>query len=99
MACAMWITKNAAPILEKMPPLQLVFEQVPSPLHNDALSLLTFWRAREIDGGFVVGRDIPSRKIASFLRNIAFSEPIGDSRNLEDIRTRLEADVFQVRFG
>jgi hypothetical protein len=99
MACAMWITKSAAPILERMPPLQLVFEQVPSPLHDDALSLLTYWRAREIDGGFVVGRDIPSRKIASVLRNIALSEPIGNSRNLEDMRTRLAGDVFRLRFG
>ncbi len=79
--------------------LREVFEQVASPQHRDAQLLVDHWRAREADGGFVVGKDIPSRKLAGILRNISLSEPIGNSSNLEDMRIRLAGDVFRQRFG
>jgi len=76
-----------------------LFEQVAAPLHADAQMLIENWRAREADGGFVVGRDIPSRSLARILRNIAVSEPIGSSRNPDDVRIRLAGDAFRQRFG
>ncbi|HTT98150.1 MAG TPA: PAS domain-containing protein [Rhizomicrobium sp.] len=79
--------------------LREVFEQVASPQHEDAQELTSYWRERETDGGFVVGKDIPSRRLASILRNISLAEPVGNSRNLNDLRIRLAGDAFRQRFG
>ncbi len=50
------------------------FEPVDEPVHPGAKLLAGFWREREAAGGFVVGRDVPSRPLARILHNIALFE-------------------------
>ena len=60
-------------------------------LHGAQL-LLDEWRKAE--GGFVVGRDIPSRALSSVLRNIAVFEPVDG-----DYHVRIAGTALLTRFN
>ena len=55
------------------------------PTHPKAIRLLEFWNERAVDG-IVIGRDVPSRKIADLLSHISIGEPIEGGT---DFRIRL----------
>jgi hypothetical protein len=75
------------------------FIRVEFPRHRDAIILLGHWRACMTAGGFVVGRDIPARKIARVLRNVILWEPLADGADLcvrlagADVRRRFDFDL------
>src|SRR5215469_11369966 len=73
-------------------------ERVPIefPTQYGARLLLDHWRARNGGMGFVVGRDVPARPLASVLRNIALFEPVDDHA---DFRMRLAGTAFMRRYG
>lgn len=66
-----------------------------APTHPDAYKLLAFWKARPSDG-LVIGRDVPSRRIAPLLSNIMVSEPVDGGR---DFLVHLAGDGTRHRFG
>lgn len=66
------------------------------PQHPDAQLTLRVWRARVADGGFVVGRDIPSRELLGVLRSLGVYEPVDGGR---DFRMRIAGTAFYRRFG
>jgi hypothetical protein len=70
--------------------------EIPTPTHYGSCLLLDQWRTREARGGFVVGRDVPSRDLAGILRNLALYEPINDGA---EFRVRLAGSAFMRRFG
>jgi hypothetical protein len=76
--------------------LEEIRTEIPSPTQYGACLLLDQWRTRELRGGFVVGRDVPSRDLASILRNIGLFEPIDGAA---DFRVRLAGTAFMRRFG
>lgn len=63
--------------------------------HPEAKKLSAFWQARPQDG-LIVGRDIPSRPIASMLSRVLVWEPINGG---EDLRVRLAGAAVRRRFG
>jgi hypothetical protein len=66
------------------------------PRHADAQRLLDYWRAvMQEFGDFRMGRDIPSRPIASLLKNIVINEPTADR---SDMRVRLSGSAVRRRF-
>jgi hypothetical protein len=71
------------------------FKVIAEPAHADSAALLEFWHARMADGGFVVGRDVPSRPLARLLRNLTVYEPTADGR---DLRVRLAGATIRRRF-
>jgi hypothetical protein len=87
-------------LLELAPSRAQAFQQVETflnaPVHPDARLLLACWRECVPAGGFVVGRDIPSRRLGKLLGNIALYEYCGDSK---DFRVRLAGFSFMRRFG
>ena len=76
--------------------LEEIRTEIPTPTQYGASLLLDQWKTREQRGGFVVGRDVPSRDLAPILRNIALYEPIDGS---DDFRVRLAGTAFMRRFG
>jgi hypothetical protein len=66
-----------------------------SPVHRGARTLLEVWRARESEGRFVVGRDVPSRSLARVLSGLALYEPLYTG----DFRVRLAGHALRRRFG
>jgi hypothetical protein len=76
--------------------LEEIRTEIPQPTQYGARLLLDHWITREARGGFVVGRDVPSRDIASILRNLALYEPIEGGA---DYRIRLAGAAFMRRFG
>ena len=68
---------------------------VASPTHPDAQELLAFWKSRPSDG-IVIGRDVPSRKIAKILSHLAIHEPVGGRL---DFKTRLAGNSVRSRYG
>ncbi len=76
--------------------LEEIRTEIPTPTQYGACLLLDQWRTREQRGGFVVGRDVPSRDLASILRNIALYEPIDGEA---DFRVRLAGSAYMRRFG
>lgn len=74
--------------------------RVEQPRHRDAKKLLAYWRECKAKGeGFVVGRDIPARPIASMLSNIVLYEPLSNNKDLRvrlagaSVRHRLQPDL------
>jgi hypothetical protein len=67
-----------------------------APVHFGARLLFDIWRKRRDAGGFVVGRDVPSRALASVLRNLVLYEPIDGGR---DFGVRLAGSALIRRFG
>jgi hypothetical protein len=76
--------------------LEEIRTDIPAPTQYGACLLLDNWRDRMKRGGFVVGRDVPSRELACVLRNLALYEPIEEGR---DFRVRLAGTAFMRRFG
>ena len=73
---------------------------VPEPRHPDAVKLLDYWKACMAKGhGFVVGRDIPARSIASILRSVVVCEPLPDGSDLKlrlagaNVRRRFQGEI------
>jgi hypothetical protein len=66
------------------------------PSQFGARLLLEHWQEKVPEGGFVVGRDVPSRALACVLRNLALYEPIDGAT---DFRVRLAGAAFLRRFG
>ena len=66
-----------------------------TPVHRGARLLLEAWRAREAQGSFVVGRDVPSRALAKVLPGLALYEPLYAG----DFRVRLAGHALRRRFG
>jgi hypothetical protein len=71
------------------------YQPVPEAQHPDVQKLLAFWREREAAGGFVVGRDIPSRALAGVLHSIMIHEPLADS----DFQIRIAGSALRRRYG
>jgi hypothetical protein len=67
---------------------------VPEAAHPDSKKLLAFWDCRPRDG-IVMGRDVPSRAIASLLAYVMVWEPVEKGR---DMRVRLAGDALHRRF-
>jgi hypothetical protein len=66
-----------------------------APTHTQAKKLLDFWNTRPADG-IVMGRDVPSRRIAPLLSNIMIWEPVdGDT----DFVIHHIGEGAQIRFG
>jgi hypothetical protein len=72
------------------------FEEHAAPLHPGAQQLLAYWNACQVDGGFVMGRDVPTRSIASLTKNLIVLEPVQDQT---DFRFRLVGQALRDRFG
>lgn len=66
------------------------------PIQFGARLLFDHWQALQARGGFVVGRDVPSRKLACVLRNLALFVPTDDGK---DFRARLAGTAYMRRFG
>lgn len=66
------------------------------PAHPGARQTFAVWKSRTKNSGFVVGRDVPSRKLSSVLRNLAVYEPL---QNGNDYRVRIAGTAFYRRFG
>jgi hypothetical protein len=69
---------------------------VQTPVHPCSIQLLNYWRECEARGGMRMGRDIPSRAIASLLKDLCVSEPIDD---WADARVRLAGSSMTEYFG
>ncbi|MGN6146982.1 MAG: PAS domain-containing protein, partial [Rhizomicrobium sp.] len=67
-----------------------------SPTHEQARELLAYWQERMGKGGFVMGRDIPSRQIAHLMKHLIVREPVEGGR---DFRNRLVGTVLMERLG
>jgi hypothetical protein len=78
------------------PGFQARYECLDGPQHPDAVLTQAVWRERMDAGGFVVGRDIPSRALSKVLRNLAIYEPVGAG---EDYHIRLAGTAHLRRFG
>ena len=63
--------------------------------HPEAAKILAFWDARPADG-LVIGRDVPSRAIASVLSHIIVHEPINGG---SDLKVRVAGTAIRKRFG
>lgn len=62
-----------------------------APKHAGADLVLRVWQERVAAGGFLVGRDVPSRVLSRVLHNLAVFEPVAGAR---DIRVRLAGTAF-----
>lgn len=69
---------------------------IAEPEHPSTKVLIAHWRAYEAKGGMRMGRDVPSRAIASFLSCISICEPLGD---WTDGRIRIAGSILTLRFG
>lgn len=74
------------------------FRSIETPTHPLAVKFLAFWKSRPADG-IVIGRDVPSRRIANILSNVILFEPVNGFRDLRvrlagvAIRHRLDGDI------
>jgi len=76
--------------------LEEIRTRIDAPTQHGAQLLVDHWRVCVANGGFVVGRDVPSRPIASVLRCLALYEPIEGTAGF---RVRLAGTAFMRRFG
>jgi hypothetical protein len=72
------------------------YKRVEEAAHPDSQQLICFWRSCNASDGFVVGRDIPSRPLASLLRSLMVNEPIEGGA---DYRIRLAGSALRRRYG
>jgi hypothetical protein len=70
------------------------YRQIGAPKHPAAAQAIAFWNARPADG-IVIGRDVPSRAIASQLNRIMVLEPLEGG---SDLKVRVAGDAVQERF-
>ncbi len=73
-----------------------VFTVMREPSHYDARHLFEFWRERNSEGGFIVGRHVPSRPLARLLSHLVVYEPLNGG---EDFRARIAGTSLLRRFG
>jgi hypothetical protein len=69
--------------------------RIPEPIHFGARLLFDTWRRRRAKDGFVVNRDVPSRALASVLRNLVIFQPLDGMR---DFKIRLAGSALIRRF-
>jgi hypothetical protein len=81
-------------------PLARDFEEVSTrlhePVHYGARLLFSHWEEKQREGGFQLGRDLPSRALSTTLRNLMIFEPAADG---SDLRVRLAGSALLRRFG
>lgn len=70
--------------------------EIRTPSHREALSLLESWKAAVEHGGFVIGRHFPSRKFAQVLPNVLLLERVEGAR---DFRVRLAGFTMLCYYG
>jgi hypothetical protein len=75
--------------------IQTEYRPIAAPVHPEAAKALAFWDARPADG-IVIGRDVPSRAIASMLSHIIVHEPINGG---SDLKVRVAGTAIRKRFG
>lgn len=85
-APALWIDE---------PEVESDFRRVASLTHPDAAKAVAFWENRPADG-LVIGRDVPSRAIATLLSRVIVYEPVNDKT---DLRVHLAGTVLRRRFS
>lgn len=87
-------------VWDNLDPLTIDLEEaatdIARPKQFGAALLLEQWRTKKEWGGFVVGRDVPSRALACVLRNLALYEAVDGA---SDFRVRLAGSAFIRRFG
>jgi hypothetical protein len=66
------------------------------PSHCGAQLTFQNWQEKHRNGGFVVGRDLPSRTLAGVLRNLAIYEPVEGGA---DFRLRVAGTGLVRRYG
>lgn len=67
-----------------------------APAHPGAKRTFESWQQKCQFGGFVVGRDLPSRALVGVLRNLAICEPVNDGA---DYRMRVAGTGLVRRYG
>jgi hypothetical protein len=72
------------------------YKSITEPSHPGTITLLDAWKRADAEGGFVVGRDVPSRSLATVLRDLILYEPVLDSLNF---RVRLAGTVCIAHYG
>jgi hypothetical protein len=90
---------DLGPLIVRLPEKagwEVHYTQVTEPAHPDSKKLLDHWKERQESGGFVVGRDVPSRALSKLLHGIAILEPLSDG---DDFQTRLAGSTLRRRFG
>ena len=75
--------------------IQTEYRAIAAPAHPEAVKALAFWDARPADG-IVIGRDVPSRAIASLLSHVIIHEPINGG---SDLKVRVAGTAVRRRFG
>lgn len=75
---------------------QEVFTVMREPSHYDARHLYGFWSERHADGGFVIGKDVPSRALARVMSHLVVYEPLEQGA---DFRARIAGTSLLRRFG
>ena len=75
--------------------IQSEYRPIAAPAHPEAVKALAFWDARPADG-IVIGRDVPSRAIASLLSHVIIHEPINGG---SDLKVRVAGTAVRKRFG
>ena len=71
------------------------YRSITTPAHPQAAKVLAFWDARPADG-IIIGRDVPSRAIASLLSHVIVHEPINGG---SDLKVRVAGTAVRRRFG
>jgi hypothetical protein len=66
------------------------------PTHPSSIRLIAYWQECLSRGGMLMGRDVPSRAIASLLQDITVAEPVDDWK---DARMRLAGSGMAAHFG
>lgn len=69
---------------------------IAEPEHPSSKVLIAHWRGFEATGGMRMGRDVPSRSIATLLSCISICEPVDD---WADGRIRIAGSILTLRFG
>jgi hypothetical protein len=69
---------------------------ISKPAHFGAKLLFDRWIALQAEGGFVIGRDVPCRRLTTVLRNLAIYEPVEGGK---DFRVRLAGSALIRRFA
>ena len=75
--------------------IHTVYRPIDALTHPKSAEVQAFWDARPVDG-IVIGRDVPSRIIASLLSHIIVHEPINGGGNL---KVRIAGTAMRRRFG
>lgn len=78
-----------------MAKLRTLQTRIAAPTHTQAIKLMDYWHERPADG-LRMGRDMPSRKVASLLSYIMIWEPEPDG---SDLVVRHAGEAVAYRFG